>query len=349
MTVIGVLAAAVALAAADGGGSAADFPCVEKSVKVQRREVLVSVIGLPRPDLPVEDASVDRAIEYWSNGMDREIGNAPDLVVLPECCDTPPAAAADHAQKARWIRMRGTRVLDAVKAYAKTHGCYVAYSAHRERRDGRFANSSFLVDRAGDVVAVYDKVFPTTGEIESAACPVVPGDRALVVDTDFGRVGFAICFDLNFGELREAYARQRPDVIVFASMFDGDFLQREWARDCQSYVVASTGLSILPGRVVDPAGGELRNENYYQPTFTARVNTNCRVLHLDFNRDKFPKVVRKYGRKVEFRNPGGVGTFTLLSNDPALPVDDVVREFGLETFTDYMARSRRVRSEAAAK
>ena len=311
----------------------------------ERREIAVSVIGMQRPSLPPVAESVQKVVKYWIDAMDREIGNRPDLVVLPECCDTVPTKG--QAEKAAWIRLRGDAVLDAIRKYAAAHGCYIVYSAHRERDDGRFANSSRLIDRKGNLVACYDKVFPTVGEAASAECPVVPGNEAVVVDTDFGRVGFMICFDLNFAELRRMYAEKRPDVLVFSSMFDGDFLQRQWARECQSYVVSSTGLDILPGRVIDPAGGELRNENYYMPTFTARVNTNCRVLHLDFNRDKFADVVRKYGRRIEFRNPGSVGTFTLLSNDPSLPVDDVMREFGLESFTDYMARSRRVRSEFA--
>jgi hypothetical protein len=82
------------------------------------------------------------------------------------------------------------------------------------------------------------------------------------------------------------------------------------------------------------------------PTFTAYINTNCRVLHLDFNRDKFADIIRKYGRRIEIRNPGSVGTVTLLSNDSKLQVDDVVKEFGLETLTDYFTRSRQTRTAA---
>jgi predicted amidohydrolase len=311
---------------------------------IKRREIAVSVIGLPRPQLSIEDVSVDKAADYWIKAMDREIGNNPDLIVLPECCDSP--AFKNHIDKAKWIRLRGTKVLDAIRRYAVKHGCYIVYSAHREREDGRFANSCFLVNRKGEVQAVYDKVFPTVGECGSKDCPIVPGKDAVVVDTDFGRIGFVICFDLNFPELMRMYAEKKPDVLVFASFFDGDFQQRVWARECQSYVISSTCSEMLPGRVIDPAGGELRNENYYMPTFTAYINTNCRVLHLDFNRDKFADIIRKYGRRIEIRNPGSVGTVTLLSNDSKLQVDDVVKEFGLETLTDYFTRSRQTRTAA---
>lgn len=314
-----------------------------ESATIRRREIVVSVIGLSRPGFALEEASVKKTIDYWTQGMDLEIGNRPDLIVLPECCDTLQSAKRGKL-RAEWVRMRGTKVLDAMCAYAAKHSCYIAYSAHRERSDGRFANSCFLIDRSGKVAAVYDKYFPMTTEMENADFPVVPGKEAVVVDTDFGRVGFLICFDLNFPELVREYAAKRPDVMLFTAVFDGDFLQRAVARECQAHVVSSTVGAWLPGRVTDPAGGELRNENYYMPTFTAYINTNCRVIHLDFNREKFPEIIRKYGRRVTIRNPGSVGTVTLQSNDPALAADDVVKEFALEPLTDYLERARRVRS-----
>ena len=328
------LAAAMLLLVADAA---------QTEVKVRRREIAVSIIGQARPSFKLEEASVAKAISYWIKGIDREIGNNPDLVVLPEACDM--LGGLKGADRAKWVRMRGTKVQEALQAYAAAHRCYIVYSAHRERDDGRFANSCMLIDRAGKVVATYDKCFPVTTEMETPGFPVVPGTEPVVVETDFGRLGFAICFDLNFTELMQAYAAKKPDVIAFVAAFDGDFLQRAWANTCQAYVVSATTGPALPDRIIDPAGGELRNENYYMPTFTAYINTNCRVMHLDFNRERFPDVLRKYGRRVTIRNPGSVGSVTLVSNDPDLPVDTVMKEFDFEPLTDYFARSRRVRAE----
>ena len=336
MKALGVVAVALIATAILGAESA-------EPVKIRRREIAVSVIGQARPSFKLEEASVAKAINYWIKGIDKEIGNNPDLVVLPEACDT--LAGLKGADKAKWIRMRGTKVQEALQAYAAEHKCYIVYSAHRERDDGRFANSCILIDRAGKVVAIYDKCFPMTTEMETSGFPIVPGSDPVVAETDFGRLGFAICFDLNFTELMQAYAAKKPDIIAFVAAFDGDFLQRSWARGCQAYVVSATTGPALPDRVIDPAGGELRNENYYMPTFTAYVNTNCRVMHLDFNRDRFSDVIRKYGRRVTIRNPGSVGTVTLVSNDPDLPADKVMKEFEFEPLTDYFARSRRVRAE----
>ena len=60
------------------------------SARAERREIAVSGIGLDRPSLPPVAESVPKVVKYWIDAMDREIGNRPDLVVLPECCDTVP-------------------------------------------------------------------------------------------------------------------------------------------------------------------------------------------------------------------------------------------------------------------
>lgn len=54
-------------------------------------------------------------------------------------------------------------------------------------------------------------------------------DAAPVFDLDIGRVACVICFDLNFDQLRERYAKARPDLVQFSSMFHGSFLQTQWS------------------------------------------------------------------------------------------------------------------------
>lgn len=195
-------------------------PCdpvpVKKSVKVVRREIAVSVIGLARPMLPKgRKPTVAECFRHWKYGMDKEIGNKPDLIVLPEGVDS--WLGATPADKLDWVRRRGDLLLKEFQLYAKEHSAYLVFNSYRQRKDGRFANTSYLIDREGDVIGVYDKVYPTPGEILWKELPIVPGGSPVVVDTDFGRVGFAICFDLNFRDLIEAYRREKPDVICFSS------------------------------------------------------------------------------------------------------------------------------------
>ena len=161
-------------------------PCdpvpVKKSVKMVRREITVSIIGVARPPMPANRRpSLDSCVAYWTRAMDREIANAPDLVVLPEGVDS--WAGAKPAEKLDWVRRRGDRLLKAFQAYARAHRCYLVFNSYRQRKDGRFANCTYALDRDGDVVAVYDKVYPTPDEIEWKELPIVPGEGPVAVET----------------------------------------------------------------------------------------------------------------------------------------------------------------------
>ena len=120
-------------------------PCnpqpVVKPVKVVRREIKVAIIGEERMFKPKDlKWNVQEVIDYWYEAMDREIGNKPDLVVLPECCDTVPTKS--QAEKAAWIRLRGDAVLDAVRKYAAAHVTRRSDSSHVGIRAAAGASSS---------------------------------------------------------------------------------------------------------------------------------------------------------------------------------------------------------------
>ena len=315
---------------------------VKKTVKVVRREIKVAIIGAERPQGPadVSKATAEACFAYWKRWMDREIANRPDLVVLPEGVLSYRGYGPD--KKLIVVRNCGDRLLRKFQDYAKEHRCYLSFNAYRQRVDGRFANTSFFLDRDGDVIAVYDKVYPTPGEIEWKEFPIVPGEGPVVVDTDFGRVGFVTCFDLNFRDLIEAYAKRKPDVLCFQSAYDGDFWRRVWSYTCRAHLIGCT-VGHLAKEIDGPSGEVIMHSHNYFFTSTTKINTNCRVIHLDDNWGGIQKAIDKYGDRFEMRNPGAVGAVTVLSHDPALPIDDIIREFGLILWDDYYARSVRLR------
>ena len=89
MRSVTVLMAAVALVAqAEAFPPPCDPVPVKKPVKVVRREIKVSIVGEARMNKPKDlKWDVQKVIDYWYEAMDREIGEKPDLVVLPEGID----------------------------------------------------------------------------------------------------------------------------------------------------------------------------------------------------------------------------------------------------------------------
>ena len=326
-------------------------PCnpqpVVKPVKVVRREIKVAIIGEERMFKPKDlKWNVQEVIDYWYEAMDREIGNKPDLVVLPEGIDN--WRDVTPAEKREWEKVRGDRIFRAMQDYAKKHRCYLVFNSPRQFPDGRFANTTWTLDRDGDLIASYDKAFPTPREMEWKEFKTVPGSKAVVCDTDFGRLGFVTCFDLNFTHFADEYRPLAPDMMVFCSYYDGNYMRNYWASRTQAYLIGCTVGGSLPKTVVGPSGEELlyfpEGRIGHRKTITVTVNTNFRVIHYDDNKPKLAAALKKYGTRLYITDPTRAGTFTLYSADPALPVDDVVKEFGMETWHEYYDRTLKLKS-----
>jgi len=194
-----------------------------------------------------------------------------------------------------------------------------------------------LLDRNGDVAGVYNKNHPVIIEVEDNL--IQCGEEAPVFECDFGRVAFAICFDLNFDELRLKYVRDKPDLIVFPSMFHGGFMQQYWAYSCRAHFVGAIA-GGLPSSIVSPVGQVTSSTSSYYDFVSATINLDCAVAHLDYNRSKLEAIRQKYGKKVRVTDPGYLGSVLLSSETEEFSAEDLVREFEIEKLDDYLARSR---------
>ena len=71
-------------------------------------------------------------------------------------------------------------------------------------------NVTFILDRRGQVVGLYDKAHLTLAE---RARGVTEGDALPVFELDFGRIGVLVCYDLYFPEQARAMALAGAEVL----------------------------------------------------------------------------------------------------------------------------------------
>jgi hypothetical protein len=276
-------------------------------------------------------------IRHWKEELAFVLADKPDLIVVPEACDS--YSGYTVAESKAYYDVRGNQVRDFFRDIAKKNHCYVAYSAMRQMADGTSRNSTQLIDRSGNIVGIYNKNHPVPWETTENG--VLCGKNAPVFQTDFGRVALAICFDLNFQELLEKYAAERPDLIIFSSMYHGGLMQSYWAYYCRSYFVGAVAGDECT--IVNPLGEKVAHSTNYYHHVTATVNLNCKVIHLDENWEKIQAVKNKYGRGVTVFDPGHVGAVLLTSEMPEKSIDSVIKEFKIETWDEYYARCLRHR------
>lgn len=188
---------------------------------------IATIGGIPSFSLDRSKGSqsfVDQIIVFWKNQINQVLPDKPDLILLPEICDIPTNLKA--GEWTEYLQIRNTQVIDQFSLIAKTNHCYIAFGTMRIDEEEKFRNSAVLLDRAGKIAGIYNKNFLTIGEVDDG---IKAGDEAPVFQCDFGRVAFAVCFDLNFKELLAKYETEKPDIILFPSNYHGGIMQNVWA------------------------------------------------------------------------------------------------------------------------
>jgi len=132
-------------------------------------------------------------------------------------------------------------------------------------------NSCLVYNELGEQVGRYDKIhlfnLELGNESYNEARTIEPGDQVVVIDSPFGRIGLAVCYDLRFPELFRSM--KDVDIIVLPSAFTATTGKVHWeplvrarAIENLSYMIAAAqGGYHVNGRethghsmVVDPWG-----------------------------------------------------------------------------------------------
>jgi predicted amidohydrolase len=159
--------------------------------------ILIQALPAPRLESP---ENLDRALKL----LNRCRGMEADLICFPEYF--PFAGEQEMAQAARELK------------------AYVVAGLVAEAGGKRY-NTATLFDRQGRLVGRQAKVNP--GKLERRAFGVSPGENWQALDTEFGRVGLAVCIDLwGQPEAIRQLAAQEVDLVVNPSYFP--ILRRHW-------------------------------------------------------------------------------------------------------------------------
>lgn len=272
--------------------------------------------------------------------IDKVLPDIPDLIVFPEC-------------SSRYARVNGERSIDMLKEYYKYLGTSIeeflkpiavdnnvniAYSAIRYAYPDTakpYRNSTTYIGRDGSIRGIYDKNYLTVNENRNG--DIGYGEKTELISLDFGKVASAICFDLNFDELLNKYIPQNPNLTVFSSMYHGGLRQAQWAYSMQNHFVGA--ICGLQSTILDPCGDVIAASANYTDNISATVNLDCKLCHLDENQPRFAAAKAKYKKALTIKIPSYIGVALLTCNDPDITVNDIIKEFEIETLDEYFGRS----------
>jgi len=300
----------------------------------------VRVSSISFPGVSGGENHRERTLKSAMEWIDRASYDRPDVICLPEtftglgCPDDKWVATAEPVPGP---------TTEALAERARAHNCYIVCPIV-EKADDKTYNSAVLIGRRGEIIGSYHKVHPTIGEIEKG---VTPGTETPVFETDFGKVGIAICYDLNFHDVARGLKDGGAEIVFFPSMFRGGLILSIWAFMYRFFMVSATPREW--SAIVNPVGRVLERSSLYERIISRRLNLDAAVLHLDYNSAKFDRLKKKYGPDVEIEIPALEGVCLIYSHHSERTVWDMIREFELEPVEDYFDRATRVREEALRK
>lgn len=199
----------------------------------------------------------------------------PDFVILPEmfCCPYQTENFPIYAEK------EGGPVWQQLSGYAKQYGIYLIGGSMPEKdTEGNVYNTSYIFDREGKQIGKHRKVHlfdidVKGGQTFKESDTLTAGDSDTVFDTEFGKIGVMLCFDIRFPELSRMMVNDGAKVIFVPAAFNMTTGPAHWelsfrtrALDNQIYMVGcapardvsagyiSWGHSIVTdpwGRVID--------------------------------------------------------------------------------------------------
>lgn len=271
----------------------------------------------------------DKPSEEIERLVDREAARGADLVILPETW----LGQKDHPEA-----LEGP-VICAFRALAKKHRTYIVCPIDRLEGKRRL-NSAVLLDRAGEIVGAYDKVFPYWSEFDLKQ-PVCVGQGAPVFETDFGKLGLAICFDVNFPEVWQRLADQGAELVVWPSAYSAGTSLQAHALNHHFYIVTATWTRDC---VVYDITGEELHYSKSQDINIARVTLDLDrgIYHQNFNMEGRDKLLRERSHQV--RQESWLDReqwFVIGATAPGVSARALAKQYGMEELRDYLSRSRR--------
>ncbi|MCA0042110.1 carbon-nitrogen hydrolase family protein [Celeribacter litoreus] len=168
----------------------------------------------PIANLPITEAYVNEAAD----------GGA-ELVMTPEVTNC--VSSSRTHQEEVLFHEEDDPTLASLRNIAKLRRIWVyigSIGLKTNDPDGRFANRAFLISPDGEIAARYDKIHMFDVDVSETekyreSDGYRPGERAVVAQTPFGKVGMTICYDLRFPRLHRALAQAGAEILAGPAAF----------------------------------------------------------------------------------------------------------------------------------
>lgn len=169
-------------------------------------------------------SNVDENLQTAARLIAEASCNGARLIVLPEMFAIMGFTATDAVAVQEPFGQG--KIQHFLSAQAKQHQVWIVSGTIpiQSTNSNKIRAACLVYDDQGHVVARYDKMHLFDATISPTECykesnTAEPGDELIVVQTPFGKLGLAVCYDLRFSEIFVEFFKQGVEIIALPAAF----------------------------------------------------------------------------------------------------------------------------------
>lgn len=248
-----------------------------------------------------------------------------DIIVLPEFFNTPLGLGLQEFKK--YVENeKDSESLKILQTLAKVHNVYIiggSIPVYFNDDPEKIYNTTFCLDRNGDIKSKFSKIHLFDVDIPGKITyqeskKITPGDEYGIFDTEYGRIGLGICYDIRFIEYSLLLRKEfNVDMLIFPAAFSlttgslhWELLARSRAYDtncflgfcsqARNYENPTNYQAWGHSMIVDPLGQIINETGYDEDIVVTKIDLNKN----DEIRNQIPVwKQKKYGELYDLNLP----------------------------------------------
>jgi len=198
-------------------------------------------------------ANLDAVLAY----IEQAVVDGASFILTPEVTN---CVSLDRAHQVRTLRLQDDDpTLVVIRKKAAIHEIWIlvgSLALASGDADGRFANRSFLIAPNGEIAAHYDKIHMFDVDVSATETfresdGYRPGNKAVLVETPFGKVGMTICYDVRFPNLYRTLAKAGAEILTVPAAFSPATGRAHWHALLQARAIETGCFVLAPAQTGD--------------------------------------------------------------------------------------------------
>ncbi len=191
-------------------------------------------------------------LELISSGITQAAEQGAELIQLPEMANLMQVDKTLARQELE--KFSSTVFLESLQELALHYKVWLHIGSLIVPKKQSFYNRGYLIDSGGSLRGKYDKIHLFDVDLENGesyreSSSFIGGKKAVVVDTPWGGLGMAICFDLRYPHLYQSLAEAGATILTAPAAFTATTGAAHWQTLVQARAIENNALMLACGQV----------------------------------------------------------------------------------------------------